>query len=498
MKKYLRVLALVASIAMIGTGVTSCGFDDEDEPETVDPEGGGETPDDPDAPSGETTVTLSQDVLEFGPEGGVAEVGIRSSIPVYLEGTVANDLDQTPSDMISENSFASDFYVDNGMPMRFETAIADSVLTVTVAPSQSCNERREYIDLFNEEGASVARLTVVQAPNPEIPVNLSSTGQTVVTGAVESLGEGMRTLWTIEADYIAGVEYIKPPLTAENSVLYEAFIAGYGALSRSAIPAATLSNAGMNSAAAFFDFMASVGYIEMCDKWDRIAFCPTDMNALSRQQQMPADSLLMHLTDELYYQLQYAPEGRYGCPTTPEEAMSVKSDVVKAALVEVLMRRGDYNGALDMANQIINSGWHSLSPSIGYTETDNSELIMGLSVNGSYNGASFVPVFTLSEVMLDKIECEIMTGNLAAAAADLGYLGSVKDPTYMPTPVTTPDELKAQLYDMRVKLGTPRRLAFMRRNGIAGFEPWQYIWPIPAAQLDLASGWVQNPGYASR
>ena len=100
--------------------------------------------------------------------------------------------------------------------------------------------------------------------------------------------------------------------------------------------------------------------------------------------------------------------------------------------------------------------------------------------------------------MLDKIECEIMTGNLAAAAADLGYLGSVKDPTYMPSPVTTPDELKAQLYDMRVKLGTPRRLAFMRRNSIAGFEPWQYIWPIPAAQLNLASGWVQNPGYASR
>lgn len=468
---------------------SSCGFDDDDEPEEiVDSDEGG---DDEGLPA-EVRVTLSAPSVCFGMDGGTAVIGIDADGPVYLERPPQNgddELEELPSTSVEE--YQALFYEEETAVLVYKAELRDTSLTVSVEAATTRCMQQSRLPLYDSRGREVASLSISREGNPCAPAVLTGTGRALVAAALKSTSDMLSTMRQRETEYLAGDAGFHAPLSPSDNQVESAYKLCYQQIARVENPARILLGRGLKAEAAFFGLMSVIGYNEVADKWGNAALVPHD-NIGGDIKQLPADSLLLHQlrTLEAASLTALGNSVLYRFPATAEAALEITSDVVDCALADVCMLLGDYARCAGKLEGIVSRGAYRLGQSPDAVE----EVIFGLHVS---EGDSRQSVYSLPGVMADYAECLVHMGETGRAADVIRALVAGKS---LPVDLSgldrgTKHDCIQAIAEIRALLSMPRTMAFMRRNTLPGFKPWQYRWPIPESELARCMAWVQNPGY---
>lgn len=483
----LRICISAIIVTCMSCLATSCGFDEDDEPELIiDPVEGEE------GVSGEVTadVALSSSSLSFGHEGGSASISVVSNVPLYLESPV----DSVFTDEIPAMESLGDFYNERQRELVYSAELADTCLAITVGPSESRNPLYASLQLYGADGRVVCSLSLSQGGNPDVTAELSDVGRSLVISGIKTLDEALSMTRSLENAYLAGDGSFRAPLSVYDSSVEKAYATCYRHLSQMAMIASQLHEGGLHGEASFFELLSAIVYAEVSDKWGCGAICGASYD-FSDIRQYQADSLLIYQRNVMHDVAYYAAGGYYGYPSTAENMLGFTSDVASCVLADVHMLMGDYRGAAGYLRSVIDNGQYGLAYGEDYSSGNNMEVIMGLPAE---DGGTPLAVYTLAGVILDYAECEALTGNIGMAFGELRNLCVVKNTLWAsegrPFSGGLQDALDC-IDATRVELSLPRRMAFLRRNSFPMLEQWQYRWPLPASELLRLPSWIQNEGY---
>ena len=187
----------------------------------------------------------------------------------------------------------------------------------------------------------------------------------------------------------------------------------------------------------------------------------------------------------------------------------VSKDVARVLIAEMAIARGDYHKAREMLDQVIRSGFYTLtdanfSDPFAIANIKNcDEVIFALDCTTTMQTRGditiqsplFIPVQTLTEVMLLYAEANYYMGDWARAHEALQTLAEAKGFT------VNPDDIKQTITDARKQLllYSVGNFAYMKRNGLFmqeyGVDEYYQLLPIPQDEVGMNPNMTQNPGY---
>lgn len=208
------------------------------------------------------------------------------------------------------------------------------------------------------------------------------------------------------------------------------------------------------------------------------------------------EEVLIHINQDLT-------EASQSLPMTWPNSDSFR--IPRSFAVEILARTSlyskKYNEALNLAQQIINSGIYALSTDTNHFTVYNVEIFWGFEktnnteFNNFFTKGSYVPVARYTESLLISAESSFNSGNTASA---LNYINILNARRGNPTISSlTNDELYHQWHTELVKEGsmftTLKR--FDKALSVVQNFPHKLLLPVPLPYLINNVNLTQNPGY---
>ena len=445
-------------------------------------------------------VTLSQTEVSFPKEGGEVSINVTSNVKLslstmqnpYQQGADSEgNLDLTPEDGITEDTFYSGFFTDYGS-FNCETSYANGVLRIKSSKACSRSTQKQTIRLYDALGVERAAVEVSIAGDPSIVNTLGNEGQAVVSQVAQQLATGLSWSYYVERGYTGMYEFygVKCPMLPSDSYNQRA----YNAMAR-AMAATCQFSAQLKSyypdATTCFEIVKAILYTDIADKWGRYPILDDffDGNYYGTMPpQATTEELLNHALSLLDAAYQVTPDGKVlGYNFNAQTFFDMNRDVIIAAQATALMQLGKYNDAAIKLEQIVGKGRYNLNSKNEYDQS-NDAIILGLSVPDEVVSGHYLPVYSYTEMVLNLAECRAKTGNSAGASSLINEVATAKK-------ISISGDAIADIALLRKQLFTPHYFAFQKRNNLGGYEAYQYLWPIPGQEITINPTWTQNPGY---
>ena len=210
----------------------------------------------------------------------------------------------------------------------------------------------------------------------------------------------------------------------------------------------------------------------------------------------PVDEVLNQIKDDANMAVEFLPQS---WPVGDE--FRFPKSLAQGLLSRVHLFDNNYQEALNMTQQIVNSGQYSLSQSTSNFVQGDSEIIWGFDrgsnneFNDFFTKGLYVPVMRLTEMYLIAAEASYNIGNPMEA---LNYINMLKarsgEPEIMS--VQSADILEQWVAELESEGSTFNTL---KRFDVAESElqiqPHKLLLPIPADVINSNSNMTQNPGY---
>jgi hypothetical protein len=430
---------------------------------------------------GTQSFTMDASEINSPYTGGTYTINIQSTIPFYT---------YKHGELTSVVVGGYDFYSTSP---SIHYSLNDKVLTVTVAPTNSCKSGSAIIQLYDITGTVLGTVTINQLANPNGSI-LSSYGQEMVNSVRSSNSKAVEKYNYIDAAYTNQIQNsnLKAPVSTSNYDINSMWNYSYDAINRlnrigqwcdehndETLKPMKYIYSGLLYA-NLINFFGDVPYITNTDynynaprTQASTIFSDLITNIQSSFSKLSTDSVSHNSYDGFAFPTVYA-------------AYAVAADIDLAL--------GDYQKARDLLLNIVNSGKYGYSNNI---DKNSNELIIAYPkiVETEASDSSMIPAETYTDVMLKLAECEYHIGNTQKANEYVNSVAAAKSVEL--NSENTIENIKS----LRNKIlsGMGGYFAFLKRNGLAiselGLKDYQLLLPIPWEALNMNYNLCQNPGY---
>lgn len=466
---------------------------------------------DPDVPM---DLAFEQTELEVPKQGGTYKIKIRANVPYSF----------TPLDDEHTGSWESPS-IFKITPIVYEKQLNEQTkeLTIKVEAAGSMLMKSEVINLYSLDGKIQSTLTIRQKSDlTKTEDVLSKDGLEYFKTILLQMGEVVSYLHSIEGLYTKTYQYSsgtgtwaalqQSPVSSSNGELATTWGNFYALIRNVCTVDKVLKEIDMEGDLSFFlSYTASIRaavYYEMAVLWENMPYVD---RVLSYDDAQNITNGTLSSTFEkagslLNDRSSFADKKNDFSSTS--SMIFVSKDVPAALQAKMYLYQGKYAQALQLFEEVINSGYYQLDSSRSAALSKGSkEMVYGLplSLLGGTSGFptqsvlglndEFMPLITYTEVLLSAAECAKKMNDDSKANFYLKEVLTKKDLT--PSGDFTKD-LK-NVWQKELK-GTGTYFAFLKRNGMAVSElglnnnRW-LILPIPYRELATSSNLVQNPGY---
>lgn len=481
-------------------------------------------------------VIVDKSEVEVPNEGGEYTIKIESPIPLYLSAQLEgnNNLDLPTQENVSTETMlgklyeGEEAYLDKGV--KCETTLNDNILTITVSPLQSRNDKYKTIYLYDYVGNEVGKVELKQEgnkninePTTDVPL-LGDDAEMFVASIAMNMVEGLGYYNLIEQHYNYNKitnsvkSYITPNSDLINNAWSKLYKANAMILQLQKVDERRLNVYGhycrVLSAMCYSNLVYGWGDVPYYDDYDFMQEAVNGMKWSRENKDYIFEELKAHLNEAI----EYLPEKKNESLSGANGLFFMSKDVARVLLANIYMYEERYNEARHMLDIVINNGFYQLDESTNFQSSndvyvDGADVSKNVSVNEStevifallnssgtrsgvtITGASVIPYITLSDVYLAMIESCYMLGNQARGEEYLNALIEAKKLT------VTADNMLMKVKEIREKLllysGT--YFAFLKRTHLAkdncGIEDYQMLFPIPDSEICASQNMIQNDGY---
>lgn len=438
------------------------------------------------------TVTLDKNKLNVPASGGEYTVTIQSDKPYYLNNPLN---DNSPDNNLGTNDFLSDLYETNteDFGIRIEKLIEGNILKLNVQPANFSKPRQENINIYNARGNIVAKIIISQDGNPTnyVDIKLGETGKNYFNDIMLTLSQAFDKIQSLEKSYVYVVSH--KPYTSHNPTIQDVWYEFYSAI-RLIITMKKADAKGYSCYQEYLDTYLAIVYYTMSAYWGGVPYVNDIVNEPTTSFPRTNERELMKiLSENLTKALPYTRDKRNDTFSDINSALFVSKDVVRTMLAYIKMNQNDYKEALNLLQQVIDSGHYHISKSLVYTSSD--ECILGFLQNG-ITGNSLYPCLDYRDVILAAAECNYHIGNVQKARQYINQVSMEKGIS-----IDNQDIMKS-IAQLKYTMKSPYYLPFIRRNnlgkselGLASNQLYQLLFPIPRNELSVNSQMIQNPGY---
>lgn len=483
----------------------------------VDYDGNGIAGDELGDPNVPMELAFEQTELEVPKAGGTYTIKIRANVPYSFTNPLGGEnVDSWESTSIFKVT-----------PIAYEKQLNEQSkeLTIKVKPAGSMLMKNEVINLYSLDGKIQSTLTIRQKSDfAKTEDVLSKEGLEHFKNTFGQMVEAVSYLHSIEGLYTKtyqGASGIgtwqglrQSPVSTYNSELNVAWAKCYAVMRNVCMVDKMLTNINEEGNLSFFlSYTATIRaalYYEMAVLWanmpyvDRVVDIDDGskfVNSTPQQTFDKAGSLLLDNNRSFFADK----KNNY---STVSDLIFVSKDVPAALLAKMYLYQDKYADALQLFEEIINSGYYQLEKSRSAAlSKESKEMIYGLplSVVGGTNGYptqmvlglndEFMPLVTYTEVLLSAAECAKRMQNDEKANSYLNEVLTKK--AHIPSGDFSKD-LKS-VWQEGLK-GTGTYFAFLKRNELAiselGLDSKHWlILPIPLNEINKSPGLIQNPNY---
>lgn len=457
----------------------------------------------PDEP---TDLAFEQMELPVPKEGGIFKVKFRANVPYSFTYPLDDDDD---FDFEIADIFSKLF---NLTPVVYEKQLDEQKkeLTIKVKPAGGMLMVDGIINLYSMDGKIQSTLKIRQESDvTKVEDVLKPEGLNYFENIFRRMSYAVSYLHSIEGLYTKTYSpHWEAPVSGNNNDLLKAWAECYAVVREVCTIDNLLKNSGMQEELSFFlsytATMRAALYYEMVVLWANMPYVDCMMypeNVFDTTNSTPeltfekAGSLLKDRSSFADKKNDFS---------TVQNRLFVSKDVPAALLAKMYLYQREYSKALQLFEEIINSGYYELDSSRDEAMSMRSkEMIYGLPLmGGDYPTQSnlglndeFIPLVTYTEVLLSAAECAKAMQNEEKA---FNYLNKVLNKKSLSSSGEFAVDLKNAWQD-ELK-GTGTYFAFLKRNDLAlselGFDSkFWLILPIPLNEIAKLPNLVQNPGY---
>lgn len=459
-------------------------------------------------------ITLSQSEINFGKDGGEANVMIDANfkyafVPFGSSNPTMNE------------QFESFFYSPE--PLVVETSANGNTLTIKGGVNKANMKRSHTINIYNVFDEVMATITVNFEANPNYGLALSETGEKAIAGIMSKFTEAHRTYSTLIHDYCTSSSHRLEPYDNQLNEIYNNFYSVVGQVNNIS---RHLSEAGYLEYAKLIQTYNAIVYTEMMEVWGDMPLVSYTEDPMEYQQRTDMNEIRNFFISILNEALPYASNEKAPGSNEPDSDISFGSggsgtrstagsnlanklfflskDILHLALGDLYLQDGQYSEAYSNYENAVKN--YAMSSSINF-DRNNSELIFSPDqINLGGNSRSRVrsrsvslnvttwPLYFLSDIKLRMAECQLKLNNASTAQS---IINDIKEYHSEFSYVSGPELDQIDLFHR--DWHHPAYLAFLKRSGFGtskyGFEGYQLLCPIPRQQISLNPHLTQNPGY---
>lgn len=457
----------------------------------------------PDEP---TDLAFEQMELPVPKEGGIFKVKFRANVPYSFTYPLDDDDD---FDFEIADIFSKLF---NLTPVVYEKQLDEQKkeLTIKVKPAGGMLMVDGIINLYSMDGKIQSTLKIRQESDvTKVEDVLKPEGLNYFENIFRRMSYAVSYLHSIEGLYTKTYSpHWEAPVSGYNNDLQKAWAECYAVVREVCTIDNSLKNSGMQEELSFFlsytATMRAALYYEMVVLWanmpyvDRMMYPENMFDTTNSTPELTFEKAGSLLKDRSSF------ADKKNDFSTVQNRLFVSKDVPAALLAKMYLYQREYSKALQLFEEIINSGYYELDSSRDEAMSMRSkEMIYGLPLmGGDYPTQSnlglndeFIPLVTYTEVLLSAAECAKAMQNEEKA---FNYLNKVLNKKSLSSSGEFAADLK-NAWQNELK-GTGTYFAFLKRNDLAlselGFDSkFWLILPIPFNEIAKLPGLRQNPGY---
>mgnify|MGYP001030520270 FL=1 len=480
----------------------------------VDYDGNGIAGDELGDPNVPMELAFEQTELEVPKQGGTYKIKIRANVPYSF--TLLDD--EHTGSWESPSIFKI-------TPIVYEKQLNEQTkeLTIKVEAAGSMLMKSEVINLYSLDGKIQSTLTIRQKSDlAKTEDVLSKDGLEHFKSVLLQMGEVVSYLHSIEGLYTKTYQYSsstgswatlqQSPVSSSNRELETTWGKFYALIRNVCAVDKVLKEIDREGDLSFFlSYTASIRaavYYEMAVLWenmpyvDRVLSYDDAQNITNGTLKSTFEKAGSLLNDRSFF------ADKKNDFSSISSLIFVSKDVPAALQAKMYLYQGEYAQALQLFEEVINSGYYQLDSSRSAALSKGSkEMVYGLplSLIGGTSGFptqsvlglndEFMPLITYTEVLLSAAECAKRINDAPKANS---YLNEVLVKKALTPSGDFTKDLK-NVWEKELK-GTGTYFAFLKRNELAVSELGLnakrcLILPIPDREIAMSSNLVQNPGY---
>ena len=457
-------------------------------------------------PDEERILRFETDTLHVAAAGGSYEVKIETNIPFSDHPAV------TPSLPLVPYSPEPLFKIGN---IKCTASIESDRLILNIDPAESRIMNDTTFTIYSMDGKTFSRLVLVQEGDPNKPLELTSTGSSILLNFLTKGRDAMNDFHIFDALYTQLFSYGSK---TDWKPIYEHQVNGTTLLvsdswakSYQAIHSLNLIMKRIKevepSIYTSFAVLESMFYYEMAVWWGDVVYVGPNveegMNIFLPR--MKIDELFAIFENDLQNGIRLFPADNISFDAMQASSYLFYSNAVpQAILAKMYMYLGEYDKAYPLLTQIIQSGKYTLSNSrTNALSLTSKEIIYAFKQDpqSEYSryieSTDIVPALLYSEVVMLAAECAYRLGNAGDA---ISYYNRMAESRGAATISSTTDFMSAMLSLWQNELkGTGTYFAFLKRNNLAeevlNIPAYKQLLPIPWQELAKNPNIMQNPGY---
>lgn len=437
--------------------------------------------------------TLSVTEISVPKQGGEYTINIESNVQLYLDKqNLGGDI---PAIVVPSEEYWTDIYDRINKSGSVEKTLNGNVLSIKVSATGQKSVSVTEVPLYDFAGNEVAKVTLTQEGDPTLPApKLGSGAQELVTGVFKELSNAMFIMSNNVNGYGNHFEStLHAPLRAGDYIISELWSYYYRAINRILL----LDKVDKERESAFMapiSLFNAIVYYNMVTLWGGVPYLKEaatldNSNNVFRTSELEILNDLQNILVSVIPELE---EKKNIYDSNVNDLFFSSKDVARILLADIYMYRGNYSKAKPYLEKVVSNGYYNLNSSdviMAYRDSNMAKA----SVSDGY-----IPLFTLSDVLLSLAECDYKLGNSSAAWQNAKKVADAKQTFSMST---APEDLLEYISQIRkISMSTViGRFAFLKRTGLAKrelfLEDYQLLFPIPANEILYSPSMTQNPGY---
>ncbi|MDE6513445.1 MAG: RagB/SusD family nutrient uptake outer membrane protein [Muribaculaceae bacterium] len=461
-------------------------------------------------------ITLSQTEVNFGKDGGEANIAIDANFKYSL-------VPLGSSDVIIDSDYSESFLCAPE-PLSVEKSINGNILTIKGGVNKANMKRSYTINIYNVFDDVMATITVNFEANPNYGLALSENGEKVMAVIMAKLTEAHRAYSTFLHEYCTASSHHLEPYDSRLNKMFNDY---YSVVSQVNNVSRYLYEAGFDDYPKLIQTYNAIAYAEMMEVWGDMPLVKYYDDPMEYHQRNGMNEIRNYFISILKEALPFASNDKApgsnesdsniifdtGCgngsrstagSNLANKLFFISKDILYLALGDLYIQGEQYSEAYSNYDKAIKN--YAMSNSINF-DRNNSELIFSPDqINLGGNSRSRVqsrivnltvttwPLYFLSDIRLRMAECQLKLSNTSIAQSIINDIKG-HHPEFNYVSGSTLEQIDLLHRDWY----HPAYLAYLKRSGLGtlkyGFENYQLICPIPEQQISLNPRLTQNPGY---